>query len=216
MRPPNVACRCAAAAQRTSSALDAPGKLAREFVKRLGDLSVLDHRLPLVPYAPGQRSGEHRDGEKDEQREQFMRLRDCERVDRLDEEEIVGDERGERGHDRSAGAKADAAEQHRGEEDHRQVGKPAKQPTALRRPRRRRRPRRARPQVRRRAPSRFRWGFRRGQDGPAPLRPGRRESRSRRRVASTPRATTARKSAATIPPATGRARSGSRSRAGRV
>jgi hypothetical protein len=46
----------------------------------------------LVANAPGQRSGEHGDSEKNEQREQFLRLRDRERVDRLDEEEVVGGE----------------------------------------------------------------------------------------------------------------------------
>ena len=99
------------------------GKLARVIVERLGNLGVPDHHLPLVANAPGQRSGEHGDGKKDEQREQFLRLRDRERVDRLDEEEIVGGERSKRGEDRRAGSKAHGAEQHRGEEDHRQVGK---------------------------------------------------------------------------------------------
>ena len=98
-------------------------KLARVIVERLRNLSVPDHGLPLVANAPGQGSGEHRDGKKDEQGEQFLRLRHRERVDRLDEEEIVGGERSERGDDRGAGAEAHGAEQHRGEENHRQIGK---------------------------------------------------------------------------------------------
>ena len=193
-----------------------PGKLAREFVKRLGNLSVLDHRLPLVPHAPGQRSGEHRDGEKDEEREQFLRLRDRERVDRLDEEEIVGDERSDRGHDRSAGAEAHAAEQHRGEEDHRQVGKPQNGGQRLAdRDGAGDRGERARKFDA--EPLRVQMGLQaRPGRSLAPLRPGRCESRFRRRAASTPPATTARKCAATVPPATGRARSGSRSRAARA
>ena len=85
--------------------------------------SVPDHRLPLVPDPPGQRSGEHRDGKEDEESEQFLRLRDREGVERRYEEEIVGGERSERGDDRGAGAKTHGAEQHRGEEDHRQIGK---------------------------------------------------------------------------------------------
>ena len=99
------------------------GKLARVIVERLGNLGVPDHRLPLVANAPGQRSGEHGDGKKNEEREQFLRLRDRERVDRLDEEEIVSGERRQRSEDRGAGSKPHRAEQDRGEEDHRQIGK---------------------------------------------------------------------------------------------
>src|SRR6202035_2151104 len=60
---------------------------------------------------------------KNEKREQFLGLRDRERVDRLDEEEVVSRERRQRSEDRGAGPKAHCAEQNRGEEDHRQVGK---------------------------------------------------------------------------------------------
>ena len=98
-------------------------QLPRIIVERLGDLGVPDHHLPLVANASGQRSGQHGDGEKNEEREQFLRLCDRERVDRLDEEEIVRRERRQRREDCRAGPKAHRAEQDRGQEDHRQVGK---------------------------------------------------------------------------------------------
>ena len=55
-----------------------------------------NHRLPLAADASGQRSVEHGDGEKNEEREQFLRLGDREGVDRHDEEEVVSGERSER------------------------------------------------------------------------------------------------------------------------
>ena len=60
--------------------------------KGLRDLRILDHRLPLIANASRQRSDEYRDGKKDEKSEQFLRLRDREGVDRLDEKEIIGRE----------------------------------------------------------------------------------------------------------------------------
>ena len=114
---------------------------------------VLDHAFALVAHASGERAGQHRDGEEDQEREQFLRLGDGEGVERRDEKEVVGDEGSERGDDRRPRAEAHAAEQHRGQEDHRQVRQPAAPRSAPRRPRRRRRPTRARRRSRRRAPS---------------------------------------------------------------
>ena len=100
------------------------GKLAGIVVERPHDRDVLEHAFALVAHAPGQRAGQHGDSEENQEREQFLRLRDREGVDRLDEKEIVGDEREERGDHRGPRAEADAAEQDGGQEDHRQVGQP--------------------------------------------------------------------------------------------
>ena len=96
-------------------------ELARIIVERPHDVGVLDHAFALVAHASRHRSGQDRYAQKDQQGEQFLRLGDGEGVEGLDEEEVEGDERQERGDHRRAGAEAHAGEQHGGEKDHRQV-----------------------------------------------------------------------------------------------
>src|SRR5215208_4734669 len=75
----------------------------------------------LVPGTAGDRRGEDRNREQDEKRQPFMRLGDREGVQRLDEEEIVGEERQSRGEKRRPQAEARGGKQHREQEHHREV-----------------------------------------------------------------------------------------------
>ena len=97
-------------------------QFARQFVDRLGRAGIVAHALRLVARAAGEQAGENRHDQKDQQREEFLRLGDREFVARVDEEEIIGEERQDRGDDRRTQAELHRAEQHRGQKDHRQIG----------------------------------------------------------------------------------------------
>ena len=98
-----------------------PGQAAGEFIEPPHRPHAAGGNLGLLAHAAGQRRGDDRDDQKDHQRQQFVRLGDGEGVDRLDEEEIVGQERQHRGVDRRPDAEAHGGQQHRHQEDHRQV-----------------------------------------------------------------------------------------------
>ena len=90
--------------------------------------------LRLVADAARQRAGKDRNAKEDKQRQKLMRLGYGKGVDRLDEEEIIGQERGQRRHDSGSGAKPHGAIKHGGQKNHRQVrqAQPDGQPLANR------------------------------------------------------------------------------------
>ena len=75
----------------------------------------------LLARPPGHRRRDHGDDEEDDEREQFVGLRDGEGVDRLDEEEIVGEERQAGREHRRPDAEQDGGRQDRHQVDHREV-----------------------------------------------------------------------------------------------
>ena len=79
-------------------------ELARKIIKRLRGDDAPRGRIRLLAHAPGEPAGEHGDEKEDEQREELVRLGDGEGVDRLDEEEIIGEEGEHRREDRRARA----------------------------------------------------------------------------------------------------------------
>ena len=108
-------------ASSTSSRPSRARELAREIVERLRRLLLSAGPLGLLAHAAGEPAGEDCRGKEDHQREEFMRPGDREGVERLDEEEIVGEERQHRGDDRREPAADDAADDDRDEVEHRQV-----------------------------------------------------------------------------------------------
>src|SRR5262249_55759683 len=66
------------------------GKPARELVEASRGAHAPDRELGLLADAPAKRRGDDRDQEEDEEGKELMRLRDRERVKRLDEKEVVG------------------------------------------------------------------------------------------------------------------------------
>ena len=87
-------------------------KLASELVEPPRAPHPLLGNPRLVPHPAGQRGGDHGDNEKHEQRQQLIRLGDRECVERLDEEEIVGQEGKHRGVDRRPHPEDHGREQH--------------------------------------------------------------------------------------------------------
>ena len=98
------------------------GKLARELEQRAGRLGAGARQPLLVARPAGEPADQARHGEEDDEGEEFLRLGDGELVVGRDEEEVVGEKRQHRRHDRRAHAEARRRQQHRDEEDHRQVG----------------------------------------------------------------------------------------------
>ena len=77
---------------------DGPGDLAAELVERVGAGFALASGFGLIADPHRELADEDADDQVDDQRHDVLRLRDRERVDRLDEEEVV-DEQAEHGGD---------------------------------------------------------------------------------------------------------------------
>jgi hypothetical protein len=91
-----------------------------DFLRKAG---AFERGARLVAGAAGDRGGEHGHGEQHEQRQELVRLGDRESVQRLDEEEVVGQERQPGGQKRRPEPETRGGEQHRQKENHRDVGK---------------------------------------------------------------------------------------------
>ncbi len=76
----------------------------------------------LVPFAAGQPAGRHRHGEEHGEGQQVGRVPDPEGEAGLDEQEVEADRRRQGRHQGRAEAEADGADQHRRQEQHRQIG----------------------------------------------------------------------------------------------
>ena len=68
------------------------GKLARELVEPPRCAHALDGDLRLLANPAGERRGDHRDRQEDDEGQKFVGLGDGEGVERLDEKEVVGQE----------------------------------------------------------------------------------------------------------------------------
>ena len=90
-------------------------------VHLLGEPGALERGPRLVAGAAGDGRGEDGNREQDEQRQKLVRLGDREGVQRLDEEEVVGEERQSRGEKRRPEPEARGGEQHGEQEHHRDV-----------------------------------------------------------------------------------------------
>ena len=110
---PRLAWISLAAPSATASRVGKPGQPAGEFVEPAHGPHAAGRNLRLLAHPAGQGRGDDRDDQKDHQREQFVRLGDREGVERLDEEEIVDEERQHRRIDRRPDAETDGGEQHR-------------------------------------------------------------------------------------------------------
>ena len=104
----------------SSNAGDA-GKPARELVEPPRCAHALDRDLRLIAHATRERRDDHGDGQEDHECQQLVRLGDREGVERLDEEEVVGEERQHRSVDRRPDAERHRREHHGQQKDHGQV-----------------------------------------------------------------------------------------------
>ena len=98
-------------------------ELSGVIEQRLGHLGPPPYGVRLIAHATSERASQDSDREEYHQREQFVRLGDRERIDRLDEEKIIREKRQQRRDDSRPQPQGHRAEQNRRQKDHRQVRK---------------------------------------------------------------------------------------------
>ena len=102
---------------------------------------ALDGGHRPVAFATGEPADDDADDEEQEQVQPLRRIADRQRVDRLDEQEVVGEERADRGRDRGTGPAQDGDRDHGQQERGGRTRRRRRPPRARRRPRRRSRAR---------------------------------------------------------------------------
>ena len=99
------------------------GEPARELVETARRPHAAHRHLRLIAHPSRQRRDDHCDGEEDGEGEQLVRFGDRERVERLDEKQVVGQKRQHRRINRRPDAERHGREHNRHQEDHGEVGK---------------------------------------------------------------------------------------------
>ncbi len=97
-------------------------ELAAELIELLGGARTLTRHDRLGTTRGGQVAGDHRGDAEEEQRGDVLRILDGERVERWQEEEVVGQHTKKAGEQRRPQAVDDGRDQHRGQERHRDTG----------------------------------------------------------------------------------------------
>ena len=90
-----------------------PGKLPGELIEPSHRSRALVGGTCLIANASGQSRCHDCNNQENDERKQFVRLGDLEGIERLDKEEIISEEREDRGIDGRPYAEADRGEQHR-------------------------------------------------------------------------------------------------------